>query len=115
MLGTVAPRRSVVVQAGARTLQGRTPGLGSIYPVCGHPAPWRSGYAAACKAVYTGSIPVGAFPERPQPRGAGGHTAGGANEKSVPGSTEAASRAPWIRGDGGIAPERRVSQLAATV
>ena len=24
------------------------------------PAPWRSGYAAACKAVYTGSIPVGA-------------------------------------------------------
>ena len=24
-------------------------------------APWRSGYAAACKAVYTGSIPVGAF------------------------------------------------------
>jgi hypothetical protein len=25
-------------------------------------APWRSGYAAACKAVYTGSIPVGAFP-----------------------------------------------------
>ena len=27
-----------------------------------HPAPWRSGYAAACKAVYTGSTPVGAFP-----------------------------------------------------
>src|SRR5204862_7079330 len=27
------------------------------------PAPWRSGYAAACKAVYTGSIPVGALPE----------------------------------------------------
>ena len=25
-----------------------------------HSAPWRSGYAAACKAVYTGSIPVGA-------------------------------------------------------
>ena len=24
------------------------------------PAPWRSGYAAACKAVHTGSIPVGA-------------------------------------------------------
>src|ERR1700736_4328788 len=23
-----------------------------------HPATWRSGYAAACKAVYTGSIPV---------------------------------------------------------
>ena len=22
------------------------------------PATWRSGYAAACKAVYTGSIPV---------------------------------------------------------
>jgi hypothetical protein len=27
-------------------------------------APWRSGYAAACKAVYTGSIPVGAFDSR---------------------------------------------------
>jgi hypothetical protein len=24
----------------------------------GAPATWRSGYAAACKAVYTGSIPV---------------------------------------------------------
>ena len=29
------------------------------------PAPWRSGYAAACKAVYTGSIPVGASIQRP--------------------------------------------------
>ena len=29
------------------------------------PAPWRSGYAAACKAVYTGSIPVGASHEAP--------------------------------------------------
>ena len=28
--------------------------------MCGPSAPWRSGYAAACKAVYTGSIPVGA-------------------------------------------------------
>lgn len=27
-------------------------------------APWRSGYAAACKAVYTGSIPVGALRPR---------------------------------------------------
>jgi hypothetical protein len=27
-----------------------------------HPAPWRSGYAAACKAVYTSSILVGASP-----------------------------------------------------
>jgi hypothetical protein len=26
-----------------------------------YPATWRSGYAAACKAVYTGSIPVVAF------------------------------------------------------
>jgi lipoyl-dependent peroxiredoxin len=26
-----------------------------------HPAPWRSGYAAACKAAYTSSILVGAF------------------------------------------------------
>ena len=31
-----------------------------VYPSAGYPAPWRSGYAAACKAVYTGSIPVGA-------------------------------------------------------
>ena len=30
------------------------------------PAPWRSGYAAACKAVYTGSIPVGASYIRPK-------------------------------------------------
>src|SRR6201991_1379722 len=30
-----------------------------VYDVAA-PAPWRSGYAAACKAVYTGSIPVGA-------------------------------------------------------
>jgi hypothetical protein len=29
-------------------------------------APWRSGYAAACKAVYTGSIPVGASQNPPQ-------------------------------------------------
>src|ERR1700719_4253083 len=28
-------------------------------------ATWRSGYAAACKAVYTGSIPVVAFHETP--------------------------------------------------
>jgi hypothetical protein len=27
-------------------------------------ATWRSGYAAACKAVYTGSIPVVASPEQ---------------------------------------------------
>ena len=33
------------------------------------PAPWRSGYAAACKAVYTGSIPVGASHEAPANRG----------------------------------------------
>ena len=32
-------------------------------------APWRSGYAAACKAVYTGSIPVGAFEKAPLRRG----------------------------------------------
>src|SRR6478752_3711280 len=32
------------------------------------PAPWRSGYAAACKAVYTGSIPVGAS-RKPGKRG----------------------------------------------
>ena len=26
--------------------------------VRGHPAGWQSGYAAACKAVYSGSIPL---------------------------------------------------------
>ncbi len=31
---------------------------GLLFP--DHPAPWRSGYAAACKAVYTSSILVGA-------------------------------------------------------
>jgi hypothetical protein len=31
----------------------------------GFPATWRSGYAAACKAVYTGSIPVVALCEQP--------------------------------------------------
>ncbi len=30
-------------------------------------ATWRSGYAAACKAVYTGSIPVVAFSTRVTP------------------------------------------------
>src|SRR5690242_2700023 len=30
------------------------------YLRCRPSAPWRSGYAAACKAAYTGSIPVGA-------------------------------------------------------
>ena len=30
----------------------------------GFPATWRSGYAAACKAVYTGSIPVVASYEK---------------------------------------------------
>src|SRR3954468_2744582 len=38
----------------------------AVYDVAA-PAPWRSGYAAACKAVYTGSIPVGA--SRNCPRG----------------------------------------------
>ena len=33
-------------------------------------APWRSGYAAACKAVYTGSIPVGASTGYARPYGA---------------------------------------------
>ncbi len=32
--------------------------------VFGTSATWRSGYAAACKAVYTGSIPVVAFAPR---------------------------------------------------
>src|SRR5881296_2583945 len=31
-------------------------------------ATWRSGYAAACKAVYTGSIPVVAFTKTQQTR-----------------------------------------------
>ena len=34
-------------------------GVGTLSPSL--PAPWRSGYAAACKAVYSGSNPDGAF------------------------------------------------------
>ena len=42
----------------------------------GHPpAPWRSGYAAACKAVYTGSIPVGASVASRPDRGFSGRAA----------------------------------------
>ena len=36
-------------------------------------ATWRSGYAAACKAVYTGSIPVVASHGRPVPRSSTEH------------------------------------------
>jgi hypothetical protein len=36
----------------------------------GFPATWRSGYAAACKAVYTGSIPVVALAAVGDPRAA---------------------------------------------
>src|SRR6476469_3818155 len=39
----------------------------TVYAVGSTPAPWRSGYAAACKAVYTSSILVGASsPDRPR-------------------------------------------------
>src|SRR5215216_3350699 len=51
----------------------RVPGPGRTYlfqrppaTLVDPPAPWRSGYAAACKAVYTGSIPVGASLPRPR-------------------------------------------------
>jgi hypothetical protein len=46
-------------------------GLHSQQPdtLLGFPATWRSGYAAACKAVYTGSIPVVASPQRSRKRG----------------------------------------------
>ena len=47
------------------TPEPRWPGLGWSTP----PAPWRSGYAAACKAVHTGSIPVGAFASQHGTRG----------------------------------------------
>jgi hypothetical protein len=33
-------------------------GINGSIPFKAHLATWRSGYAAACKAVYTGSIPV---------------------------------------------------------
>ena len=36
----------------------RTPEPARPPTMCRPPAPWRSGYAAACKAVYTGSNPV---------------------------------------------------------
>ncbi len=39
----------------------RSPKFHRIWLDKANSAPWRSGYAAACKAVYTGSIPVGAF------------------------------------------------------
>ena len=38
---------------------------GTVARLASRPAPWRSGYAAACKAVYTGSIPVGASGRKP--------------------------------------------------
>jgi hypothetical protein len=43
------------------------------------PAPWRSGYAAACKAVYSGSNPDGALPgahRLPQRRTSGARVEG---------------------------------------
>src|SRR6266404_46395 len=54
--------------------------LGSLAPAKARDGPiplpcflatWRSGYAAACKAVYTGSIPVVASTKPQQPRGLG--------------------------------------------
>jgi hypothetical protein len=39
--------------------------VGTVARLALRSAPWRSGYAAACKAVYTGSIPVGASEKSP--------------------------------------------------
>ena len=49
---TTEVNRQVVADAHARYRRSCSIRLGSIL------ATWRSGYAAACKAVYTGSIPV---------------------------------------------------------
>src|SRR5215212_4767116 len=44
----------------ARKPRGTHSPRGLVVRLARDSAPWRSGYAAACKAVYTGSIPVGA-------------------------------------------------------
>jgi hypothetical protein len=67
------------------TISGSAPGRRYARPP---PAPWRSGYAAACKAVYTGSIPVGASSRRAK---SGAHR-GEACPEGVPDSLEAAAR-----------------------
>jgi hypothetical protein len=46
-------------------------------PSLDFPATWRSGYAAACKAVYTGSIPVVAFAPSSEPAQCFHHGHGG--------------------------------------
>ena len=66
------PRPDVAGAAGDHVLHGLSPrraavGASLVLPdplatlAPRSPATWRSGYAAACKAVYTGSIPVVAF------------------------------------------------------
>ena len=54
--GGAAPGRDSHRRESIRDVEADTRG----YP-CRPAAPWRSGYAAACKAVYAGSIPAGAF------------------------------------------------------
>jgi hypothetical protein len=59
---TVAPAQTAAAEpTGATSRDRTTPDRGQREHLgCGPSAPWRSGYAAACKAAYTGSIPVGA-------------------------------------------------------
>jgi hypothetical protein len=75
------PRAAVAQLARASACHAEGRGFESHQPLCAPlsggafsslrlicPAPWRSGYAAACKAVYTGSIPVGASrTDKPDP------------------------------------------------
>src|SRR5207237_1293600 len=56
VLHAVSSRRSSAAYS-SRADRSLEPGTRPL-PLLSTPATWRSGYAAACKAVYTGSIPV---------------------------------------------------------
>ena len=78
------------------------------------PAPWRSGYAAACKAVYTGSIPVGASHKTPPPSRVSPFL-GGDRGPHPPATCSAAATAapPPLRGGGLFSPPPAASRLRA--
>jgi hypothetical protein len=58
-----------LLEVGLRSRPKRAKNPASLSHNQTYAAPWRSGYAAACKAVYTGSIPVGASRESPATAG----------------------------------------------
>src|SRR3954451_15114600 len=86
-----------------------------------HPAPWRSGYAAACKAVYTGSIPVGASSETPATAGlASGRERGGVARAPMcpePGALRSFAEVPSAQPSGRFAPfvEKDPELIAAAI